>query len=187
MKLASARDASTDTARSAIDEASELISQSVEDTRSLTFELSPPVLYDLGIKDALSWLVEEIEKRHDTKIELVDDEADKPLDDATAALAYRAVRELLLNVVKHAKARTARLSLRRVDDHFAIDVEDCGAGFDPGEVLGGAKGGFGLFNVREQVRRLGGTVDIVSAPREGTRVSVRIPIRGPTEGKEPAS
>ena len=114
-------------------------------------------------------IAEDVEKRHGVKIDLVDDEADKPIDDATAALVYRAVRELLLNVVKHAKTSAAMVSLRRDHDHLAIEVEDAGAGFDPTDVMSGPEGRFGLFNVREQVDRLGGTVDVVSAPPRGTR------------------
>lgn len=184
IKLTSAREAMTGPPREEIDQAIQLLAQSVLDTRTLTFELSPPVLYDLGLKDALSWLVEDVEKRHGIKIELHDDEVHKPLDDATAGLLFRSVRELLVNVFKHAKAPTARVSLRRVGDHFEIEVEDKGVGFDPGDVnLQSAGSGFGLFSVREQIRRLGGTVEVTSAPHEGTRVSMRVPLKvGAPEG-----
>ena len=175
IKLTSVRETMAGPSRKAIDEAVDLLEQSVVDTRTLTFELSPPVLYDLGIKEALSWLIEEIEKREGIRIELVDDNSNKPLDEATAALVYRAVRELLLNVLKHAQAPKAKVTLRRVDDHYAIDVEDSGIGFDPADAAS-KKEGFGLFSIREQIRRLGGTVEIASAPRQGTRVSVRVPV-----------
>jgi two-component system CheB/CheR fusion protein len=178
IKLTSTRDAVTGAPRTAIDEAVELLAQSAIDTRTLTFELSPPVLYDLGLKAALSWLVEDVEKRHGIRIELHDDEVDKPLDEATAALVFRAVRELLLNVFKHAKAPSAKVSLRRTGDHFDIDVEDAGVGFDPEDVaLQSAAGGFGLFSVREQIGRLGGTLSVASAPHQGTRVSMRVPLK----------
>ena len=177
IKLTSIRETVTGAPRTAIDEAIELLAQSVVDTRTLTFELSPPVLYDLGLKEALSWLVEDVEKRHGIRIELCDDEAHKPLDDATAALVFRAVRELLMNVFKHAKVPTAKVSLRRTGDHIDIDVEDKGVGFDPDDTLHSGAGGFGLFSVREQISRLGGTVNVASAPRQGTRVSMRVPLK----------
>jgi len=177
IKLTSMREAVAGPPRIAIDEAVDLIAQSVTDTRTLIFELSPPVLYDLGLKDALSWLVEEVEKRHGLHVELVDDAADKPFDDATAALVFRAVRELLVNVSKHAHSATAKVSLRRTGDHVDIDVEDHGVGFVPDDVTARSDGaGFGLFSVREQINRLGGAFSIVSSPHDGTRVSMRVPL-----------
>ena len=177
IKLTSMRETVTGAPRTAIDEAIELLAQSVFDTRTLTFELSPPVLYDLGLTHALSWLAENVEKRQGLRIELCDDELHKPLDDATAALVFRAVRELLMNVLKHAKASTAKVSLRRTGDHFDIDVEDEGVGFDPDVTLHSSAGGFGLFSVREQISRLGGTVEVASRPQQGTRVSIRVPLK----------
>jgi len=134
------------------------------------------VLYDLGLKEALSWLADEVEKRYGIQIELEDDQADKPLDNATRALVFRAVRELLMNVFKHAKTPTAKVSLRRADDHFDIAVEDAGVGFDQDAASERTTGGFGLLSVREQIGRLGGTLEIASAPSKGTRVSMRLPL-----------
>ncbi len=185
IKLASIRDRVTGPARPAVDGAVELIEQSVADTRTLIFELSPPVLYDLGLKAALSWLAEDLETRQGIRIALADDGAPKPLDDATAALLFRAVRELLLNVLKHARTPTARLSLRRAGDQVEIDVEDRGVGFDPEEVASpSAGGGFGLFSVREQIARLGGAVEITSRRGEGTRIRMRVPL-GPDRPLDP--
>ena len=177
IKLTSIREAVTGTPRDGVDKAVELIAQSINDTRTLSFELSPPVLYDLGIKEALSWLIEEVEKRHGIQVELIDDGTEKPLDDTTAALVFRAVRELLMNVFKHAQSASATVSLQRTSDHFEVEVADKGAGFDPNATAPSFGGGFGLFSVREQISRLGGTVQIASAPREGTRVSLRVPLK----------
>jgi signal transduction histidine kinase len=177
IKLTSMRETIRDPGRATFDEAVELLEQSIVDTRTLIFDLSPPVLYDLGLREALSWLVEEFEKRHGILIGVTDDGMDKRLDDATAGLVFRAVRELLTNVFKHAKADSARVSLRRAGDHIDIEVEDKGTGFDA-KALGSQSsgGGFGLFSVREQISRLGGTVEIISAPGQGTRVNMRVPL-----------
>jgi two-component system CheB/CheR fusion protein len=177
IKLTSIREAIQGPPRVSFDQAVDLLVQSIADTRTLIFELSPPVLYDLGLEEALSWLVEDLEKRHGLAIDLSDDGADKPLPDATAALVFRAVREILVNVFKHARSPSARVALRRADGHYSIDVEDRGVGFDPNQIDQGQTGsGFGLFSVREQIGRLGGTVEIVSSPGQGTRVSLRVPI-----------
>jgi two-component system CheB/CheR fusion protein len=179
IKLTSIREAIQGPPRVSFDQAVELLVQSIADTRTLIFELSPPVLYDLGLKEALSWLVEDLEKRHGLPIDLSDDGADKPLPDATAALVFRAVRELLVNVFKHAQSPSARVALRRADGYYSVDVEDRGVGFDPSEIEHAQPGsGFGLFSVREQIGRLGGTIEIASAPGQGTRVNLRVPIGG---------
>jgi len=185
IKLTSARETIGGAARAAVDHAVDLLEQSVIDTRTLTFELSPPVLYDLGFKAALSWLIEDIQKRHGIAIELSDDGAEEFLDDGSAALVFRAVRELLMNVFKHAHTPSAKVSLRRIDDQFEIDVEDQGVGFDPSDAtVALLNGGFGLFSVREQIGRLGGKLEIVSAPQGGTRVNIRLPVKANT--REPS-
>lgn len=178
IKLTSAREAMGGAARAEVDEAVGLLAQSAIDTRTLIFDLSPPVLYDLGLKAALSWLAEDLEKRHGVEIELSDGHVEESLDEASAALVYRAVRELLMNVFKHARTTKAKVSLLRTDACFGVEVEDRGVGFDPSDVsFASAVGGFGLFNVREQISRLGGSVEVVSAPQQGTRVSIRLPVK----------
>lgn len=179
IKLTSARETISGAARIEVDGAVGLLAQSIIDTRTLIFELSPPILYDLGLKAALSWLVEDLEKRHGVQIELSDDDVEESLDEASAALVFRGVRELLMNVFKHAQTPRAKVSLRRTDACFEVEVEDEGVGFDPSDVsVASAVGGFGLFNVREQISRLGGSVEVTSAPQHGTRVSIRLPVNG---------
>jgi PAS domain S-box-containing protein len=178
MKLTPLRNELAGDARTAIDGALELIVKAINDSRTLVFELSPPVLYDLGLKAALIWLAGDLEKRHGFSFEVTDDGAKKPMGDAEKAIVFRAVRELALNVLKHAKVPTAKVSLRRTDGQVRIDVEDRGVGFDP-TALGdrAAPGGFGLLSVREQISRLGGTLEIESALQQGTRVTLRVPLQ----------
>jgi PAS domain S-box-containing protein len=157
-----------------------LLAQCSDEMRTLVFDLSPPVLYDLGIKAALGWLIEQIERDSDVRVELADDGADKPLDELTAGLVFRAVRELLVNVVKHSRSVTARVSLSRVDDCVEVVVHDAGEGFDASS--GVTDRGFGLFSVREQMRRLGGTLTLSSSPRHGTDVALRAPLNSRVSG-----
>jgi PAS domain S-box-containing protein len=179
IKLDVVRKVATKDVHTAIVAAIELISTSIEDTRTLTFDLAPPVLYDLGLKPALAWLCEDIEKRSGVHVEIADDGTQPRFDEPTAALLFRAVRELLTNVFKHAQAPSARVALEQVGERFEIHVEDTGAGFDVEKLGRGSDAGFGLFSVREQIARLGGTVDIESTPRRGTRVSLRVPVAKP--------
>jgi signal transduction histidine kinase len=178
-KLSAARKDLAQPERAKLDEVIGLLEQSVADTRTLTFELSPPLLYELGLKDALSWLVEDLERRHQLRVQL-ESEHDDPASDlevSTAAVLYRAVRELLLNVFKHAQTPTASVSLRRRQSMLEVEVVDTGRGFAAAEQpLHGAAGGFGLFSVREQIERVGGCVEVHSAPGLGTRVKIAVPI-----------
>jgi two-component system CheB/CheR fusion protein len=175
MKLRSLQESGA--APAAVEDAIALLAQSITDTRTLIFDLSPPILYELGLEDALSWLAEDLGKRWGMSIEVDDDRLAKPLSDATAGLLFRAVRELLGNVLKHAQTPAAKLVLRRSEDQVEISVEDQGVGFDPhATVPSASSGGFGLFSVREQIHRLGGTMEIESGAGAGTRVTLRLPL-----------
>jgi two-component system CheB/CheR fusion protein len=176
IKLTSVRDALSGAARVAIDEAASLLAQSSTDTRTLIFELSPPILYDLGLKEALAWLGEDLEKRNGLRVALAADDLELPLGETTAALVFRAVRELLTNVVKHSQVSRAAVSLKRSDGQLIIVVSDEGIGFQSQELKLGAHGGFGLFSIREQLSRLGGSVTIDAAKGLGARVTLRVPL-----------
>jgi len=158
--------------RAAIDTVTRLITQAIGETRSLSFQLSPPMLYDLGLAAALSWFAEKLEQDTGLRVEIVDDGFDPLLDDVTASVVYRTVRELLVNVAKHAKSATATVSLVHRGAELEIVVADRGTGFDPSQM---PHGGFGLMSVSEQIRRLGGVVEVEAAPDEGVRISVRLP------------
>jgi signal transduction histidine kinase len=169
--------ASRGTARATLGEAVSLIEASIVETRTLIFELSPPVLYDLGLKAALSWLAEEFEKRDGLVIEVSDDGQQARLDDPVAGLLFRSVRELLMNVSKHAKVSRAKVVLRSVDDHLEILVSDAGRGFPPPEPNASVREhGRGLVSVREEISWLGGTLSIRAAPGRGTEVQLRVPL-----------
>ena len=169
--------------RAAVDAAMKLVTDAIEATRSLSFELSPPVLYDLGIRAGLSWLAERLEQATGLRIEIAEEGTDPSLDDVTAAIVFRTVRELLMNVFKHSRTTEARVSFGNHGDSLEVVVEDRGAGFDPAEIA--SHTGFGLMSVREEIGRLGGAVEVVSARNRGTRICVRVPngrapiLRGP--------
>jgi PAS domain S-box-containing protein len=161
-----------------VNEVQDLIEQAIADTRSLTFELSPPVLYELGLPAALEWLARKIQQEHGITTRFHDDGQPKPVDEDIRVVLFQAVRELLVNVVKHAQATHAQVLVRRDSDALRIIIEDDGVGFDPSLAeRGSEKSGFGLFSVRERLDYLGGRVKIRSEPGMGTRVTLLAPIK----------
>lgn len=157
----------------------DLIEQAITDTRSLTVELSPPVLYEIGLVAALEWLARKIEQEHQITTHFEDDGQAKPLDDKFRVVLFQAVRELLVNIVKHAHATAVHLTVRRDGDAIRIVIEDNGVGFDPAALQKRASliSGFGLFNVRERLGYLGGQLKIRSSPGEGTRITLLAPLK----------
>jgi signal transduction histidine kinase len=95
-----------------IEEIRKLIEESIRYTRSLVFELSPPILYDLGFEPAMEWLAEHMEKQYGLVVHVEEDDQPKPLDNEARVLLFRAVRELLFNVLKHAQVSCARVVLQ---------------------------------------------------------------------------
>jgi signal transduction histidine kinase len=133
----------------------------------------------LGLGAAIrEWLAEEIEKKHGLAVVFEDDGSEKILDTDTSAFLFRAVRELLVNVVKHAQAKNIKVSLQKENKTLIVSVIDDGLGFRHSgkKSLKSKKGGYGLFSIRERLSYLGGSVDIKSVLDRGTGVVLRVPM-----------
>jgi len=158
-----------------LDEIGTLLDDAIRQTRSLTFDLSPPILYELGLEPALEWIVEQFHIHYGLRCELKDDGQPKPLGDDLRGLLFSAVRELLVNITKHAHARTVTVSVRREGNSISINIEDDGVGFDVSGA-GWRKQGFGLFNVRERLTAVGGHFEVKSELGRGTMASLAAPL-----------
>ncbi len=168
-------------------EVSETLRQLIDETRSLTFDLSYPILYEIGFEAAVSeWLNEQVRDKNDIAVEFADDGLDKPLDDDVRMLLFRNVRELLINCIKHANADKVKVGIRRIDDSIEVTVEDDGVGFDPVEVRTTTtpEAGFGLFSIRESLEEFGGRIEIESKPGAGCKVIMTAPLKGRPRKKE---
>lgn len=157
----------------------DLLDEAIDIARTLAYEISPPVMHEIGLCSALDWLAEDINDKHGLVVSL--DSEGEIRDDAAGVcdLLYQCVRELLLNVIKHAKVKSAKIVVRRVDDEqVRIAVEDDGVGFDPATVQRGRSGagGFGLFTIRERLSLLGGRLQIDSVPGRGSRFILEAPV-----------
>ena len=154
-----------------------LLGEAIEAVRSLSVDISPPVLREEGLAAALEWLQGHVEKTHDLTLELeVPRTLMVPAEDLRTLL-FRSVRELVFNVVKHAKVDTASIRAAETDGSYVIEVEDEGTGFDPEslEDNGDLDEHFGLFSIRERLDLVGGTLTIDSAPGNGTRARIDAP------------
>lgn len=152
----------------------------IQDTRSLTFDLSYPILYELGFEAAVSeWLEEQISRHYNIKTEFEDDGQSKLLDDDIRALLFRNVRELLINVVKHAKAQSVKVSINKIDSRICVSVEDDGVGLKAAEAtsLAGGNNGFGIFSIRERLEQLGGRLEIDSEEGQGSKITMTVPLK----------
>jgi signal transduction histidine kinase len=154
---------------SALDELVELSDQAIRYTRGLTFELSPPVLYELGLGAALDWLGEQVGRKHGLKVK-VRDRGCAALPDEVKVMLWKSARELLHNVVKHADARRVDIELSGEGGRVALEVADDGRGFDFDRARREAGAGFGLFSIEERLHQLGGRVTVDTAPGRGTRI-----------------
>ena len=156
------------------------IDQIIQNTRSLTFDLSSPILNELGLEVAVAeWLREQIREKHGIETKFEDDGQSKPLSDDIRALLFRNVRELLINVVKHANAQSVKVSILKIDERICVTVQDDGVGFDPAEVvsLTVENAGFGIFSIRERLEHLGGSFEIKSEPGRGSKITMTAPLK----------
>jgi signal transduction histidine kinase/CheY-like chemotaxis protein len=174
-------------AASAVAEAVNLVDEAIRDSRSITAELSPPVLYDGGLAAALEWLGRETEKRYRLSVAVQADPELDPDELTTKIFVFQVARELILNVVKHARASSLRICLSKLsDERLQLMVEDDGVGFDP-EVINQRKGdgGFGLFSIRERLEVIGGQLTIASTAVEGTKAMIVVPCARTRQAKRP--
>jgi signal transduction histidine kinase len=161
-----------------LDEASETIRQAIHSTRDLVFDLSSPLLNEIGLEAAVAeWLEEKVAKRYGLETEFIGAGQPLSLDDDVRAMLFRSVRELLANVIRHAQADKVSVRVERSWAGLGIVVQDDGVGFDPEASARMAEGktGFGLFSMRERMSDLGGALEIVSEPGAGCMVILTVP------------
>lgn len=165
----------------ALDAALEQLTGSITDLRGLIADLRPAALDELGLGPALETLAARVRDSSsvelDLDVELRGEEgngAERLAPDLESA-AYRILQEALTNVTKHAAARrvAVRVTDAEGDAELCLSIRDDGQGFDPAVVTGG----FGLLGMRERVGLAGGSIEVTSAPGQGTRITARLPVR----------
>jgi signal transduction histidine kinase len=162
-----------------LDGLSLLLKESLQQIRGVLLDLSSPALNEIGLAAALSeWLEEQVSRRHGLRTAFEDTCGDLPLTDDVRSLLFRNARELLMNAVKHAQASKVSVKMASTGGALRITVADDGIGLDAGTVAQrpSSGGAFGLFSIRERMKDMGGTLEIVSAPGEGTRATLLAPV-----------
>jgi PAS domain S-box-containing protein len=156
----------------------ENIAQAINHTRNLTFDLSPPSLYTFGLEIAIAEMAERFGENQKLQITFENSDEPKPLTDHVKVLLYRSIRELLINIAKHADAKVVRVALSKANDEIKIVVADDGKGFNISsqDIKSAGSKGFGLFSVRERLTHIGGRIDIQSAGGRGTTVTLLAPL-----------
>jgi signal transduction histidine kinase len=175
-----------------------ILHEALEACRSLTVDLSPPVLHEAGLIGGLNWLASRMHDKNQFKVHLQTEIKAEPASEDTRFMLFECARELLFNVVKHAEVDQAHVILERLEGNLIrLMISDKGKGFDPAHLgIGNTEEmSFGLFSIRERLAYLGGKIEIESAPGKGTRIILIVPdenlksFPGTVEntcGKEPA-
>ncbi|MFO7652909.1 MAG: response regulator [Candidatus Krumholzibacteriia bacterium] len=164
-----------------------LLTDAVEISRSLAVELSPPVLHDSPLPEALLWLGRRMARDQHLEVEMQLEDDLPPLVESVKLLLFETARELLFNVSKHAGVKNARLQLRRDGEVLSLAVVDEGRGIPPPNGSARNAPGMGLLRLRERLEYAGGSVAVVSHPGGGTRAEVRLALEPALEQADDAA
>jgi signal transduction histidine kinase len=157
----------------------EMVSDALEEVRSLSHTIHPRVLDDLGLAAALEWIARQTREQDSLDVEVFADDG-PAIPKLPASVLYRIAQEALRNAVRHAQARRVELWLRRAPGTATLEVVDDGRGFDVRRAEK-RRPGMGLFSMRERVGLVNGTLALVSAPGRGTRVVATVPLTEMTD------
>jgi len=163
----------------AITEIDKLIEKTIQCTRTLTFEISSPILYELGFEAGVKWLGEDLLGKRGVKLVFNSDKQPIQMDEEISVILFTAVRELLVNIVKHAKANRVSITIQKHSENIHILICDDGKGFIVSKKHNGSgrTNRFGLFSISERLKHLGGILKIESEPSKGTRAVLIAPLK----------
>ena len=157
----------------------EQLTNLIDDTRSLTNNLGTPMLQTMGLQAAIEkWLETEVTAKHGIETHVHNKGIPKTLHEDTKTLLFRAVREMATNVVKYANSKTFSIELGIEDGQLILVARDEGDGFCSSNLMETdfSQGGYGLFSINERITYIGGSMQIDSAPGQGTRICLKVPI-----------
>lgn len=157
-------------------ETSDLLKNAITESRTLTYDLSPPILYELGLIAAFEWKLEQIEKKHKIRTVIFGKNQILHIKKEYNIFLFRTVNELITNIIKHAKADLIELKINEADGLYTIIVSDNGVGFKKKQNRNAStKGGFGLVSIAERMESLNGHFEIKSELGKGTQAKLIFP------------
>jgi len=160
-----------------LSEVQEYLEWSIREIRSLIYQLSPPILDDFDIDIALGFLIEETNAKHHSNFHYINNiETPVHLDPAVKVTLYRAVNELITNILKHSGSKNGEIEVSKNDETILIRVEDQGSGFDVDKIKGSDSFGFGLHSLLERMENFGGKIQVDSEQGIGTNVLLTAPV-----------
>jgi PAS domain S-box-containing protein len=173
--------------RETVRQLNQFLNEAIESTRTLTFELSPPILHNSGLAQSLQYLKQRMQKKYGLNISLYVDEHVEPETADVKVLLFQATRELLFNIVKHAQVQTAKVEMRRFrKNSIQIIVSDSGMGFAAKEYNeSDTPRGYGLFSIQGRLELIGGKLDIHSTPGSGCCCTITAPLGKILPGRGP--
>lgn len=175
LRLSTLRATAVPEMRAPLEAIEELVERADRALATITFQISPPSLHDLGLVAALEWLGEDIHHKYGIAVRIEDEDSPAVHNEITRVFLFRAVRELLINVATHANVGETVVRLSQQNGFVRITVEDAGMGFDTSDL---DRRGHGLLGIREQLRYIDGSMQVVSVPGQGTKVTLTAAVSG---------
>ncbi|HOO62458.1 MAG TPA: PAS domain-containing sensor histidine kinase [Synergistaceae bacterium] len=178
-KLHQAKEELPEPCSGSLEEILSMLQSVIRETRSLTFEISSPLLYEVGLEAALESLGEQMLHPHDIAFSFSEAGTPKNLDPEIKVLLFQMTRELLVNVIKHAEASAVHLRIYRDGKGVGITVQDNGKGINTEVFKASESKAFGLFSIRERLRHLRGYLRVDASPGGGTEITLWAPLQTP--------
>ena len=164
--------------KEALEQISGLLREAINESRALVYDLSPPILFELGLIAAIKWKLEQVDKKFGIAAEIIAEDYSIEPDSNISVLLFRMVSELLNNIIKHAGATLIIVEIKNNQKNITIIVTDNGKGFDFDKGMNLSDlGGYGLFSINERIEALQGSLEIKTEPTKGTRITVTVPIK----------
>jgi PAS domain S-box-containing protein len=175
--------------KQSFEQAQELLSHAIRQTRALMKDISNPILYEMGLRSAVEALAEPIKDQHGIQVKCSFEGNLSSLSQDLNVMIFQLVKELLQNVIRHSGARGANIRIIEDKDSIRTIVADDGAGFDVNDTNSRdySEGGFGLFSIRERVKSFNGNIQIKSKPGIGSEVIVELPKTAGSRAASPKS
>ena len=175
-------DASPEQIRERLPTLISMVEDAILQSRAIMAELSPTVLQQQGVVEALRWWAARVSERHHLPVTIAHEGVLERLEPEVEIIIFQAAKEIIHNSVKHAQASQITVAVRCADDQFSIEITDNGRGFDPAAVQSSEHGGFGLHHIRERMSYLGGALRVESALGAGTTATLSLPMSCQAQG-----